>query len=346
MAEVAGGEGVELQANAVAAQTADSGKSISFVDGEPGADSADAILDEVLAGETPAETPAEGGAEAGAAPAAAAKPTEPAPETPAAAAAPPEDVRLRKGFAKLAEDRQKLLEQQNALRQERAAVSSYADKAKAYDALLERMKADPAGVIAELGEDAVNKTLQGFIDREKSPAERETLKLRAEIERDKAERLRQEQERVAAQWRADTAAKIRADERFDLVNSLGLHEDVINVITGYYEKHSERDDKGNVTVPAILDWSTAAQAVEDHRAALIEKSKRYGKRTPAAETPAPAGKPKDAPSAKTTTPAQAKKPPTSLSSVPVSEGPSQEEEFPVDDLDERQRRVLASLGLS
>ncbi|WP_297826398.1 hypothetical protein [Mycobacterium sp.] len=342
MPEVAGGEGAELQANAVAAQTADKG--ISFVDGESG-DAADAILDEVLAGETPAETPAEGGAEPGAepaAPAAAAKPPEPKPDTPAA---PIEDARLRKGFAKLAEGQQKLVEQQNALRQERAAVAGYADKAKAYDALLERMKADPAGVIAELGDEAVNKTLQGFIDREKSPAERETAKLRADIERDKAERLRLEQERVAADWRNGITAKVQADERFDLVNSLGLHGAVIDVITGYYEKHSERDDNGNVTVPAILDWAIAAQAVEDHRASLIEKSKRYGKRTPAAETPV-TGKPKEAPSAKTTPAAQAKKPPTSLSSVPVAEGPSQEEEFPTDDLDERQRRVLASLGLS
>lgn len=340
MAEVAGGEGAELQANAVAAQAAESG--ISFVDGDSGADSADAILDEVLSGEAAAEGAAEGEG------APAAKPTEPAKEPPAAAPAaaePPQDAQLRKGFAKLADERQKLLEQQAAVRQERAAVAQYAAKAEAHDKLVARLREDPAGVIAELGDEAINKALQGFIDREKSPAERETAKLRADIERDKAERMRQEQERVAADWRNGITAKVQADERFDLVNSLGLHANVIDVITQYYEKHSERDDQGNVTVPAILDWAVAAQAVEDHRANLIEKSKRYGKRAPAAETPAQPGK-KDAPPAKTTPAAQAKKPPTSLSSVPVSEGPSKDEDFPTDDLDERQRRVLASLGLS
>jgi hypothetical protein len=338
MAEVGGGEGIATQANAVAAQTAETGKvvsfedgrTVSFVDGESGADTADAILDEVLGG---GEAPAEDEAKSADAPAA--KPAEPAP-----AAEPPESLKLRKGFTKLAEDRQKLIEQQNAFRQERAAVSQFADKAKAHDALIERLRADPAGVIAELGDEAVNKTLQGFIDREKTPAEREIAKLRSERDSEKVEAQRQEMERVAAQWRSDIASKVAGDERFDLVNSLGLHNDVIDVITSYYEKHSERDDKGNVVAPAILDWSIAAQAVEDHRASLIEqKSKRYGKRAPAAEQK------KDTPPAKATPAAPAKKPPTSLSSVPVAEGPPREVELPVDDLDARQAQLLAEMGL-
>jgi hypothetical protein len=333
MAEVGGGEAIESTGNAVAAQA----EGLSFLDGDTSADPAAVILDEVLGGEPAStEAPAEGEA--------AAKP-DPTPATPESAAAePPEAVKLRKGFAKLAEDRQKLLELQGAARAEKAAAQQYAAKAEAHDKLVERLRADPAGVIAELGDEAIEEALQGFIDREKSPAERETAKLRADIERDKAERLRQEQERVAADWRNNITRQVAADERFDLVNTLGLHGNVIDVITGYYEKHSERDDNGNVTVPAILDWAIAAQAVEDHRAQLIERSKRYGKRAPTDETPATPGK-KDATPAKATPAVPAKKPPTSLSSVSVAEGPSTEEEFPVDDLEERQRRVLASLGI-
>lgn len=346
MAEVGGGEAIVSQQNAVAAQEADAAPAaMSFVDGDD-ANREAAILDEVLAGETDGAGASEGDGEAaagadgdGAKPPAAAKPAEPKPETPTA-----EGAQLRKGFARLAEERQQLVQEKNALRAERQAVAQFAEKAQAHDALLKRLREDPAGVIAEMDPALIDKTLQGFIDREKSPAERETAKLRADIERDKAERLRQEQERVAADWRNSVTAKIQADERFDLVNTFGLHGDVINVITGYYEKHSERDDKGNVTVPAILDWAIAAQAVEEHREAMLGKSKRYGKRTPAAETPASSGKPKDAPTAKTN-PGSAKKPPTSLSSVPVAEAPFREEELPIDDLDDRERRVLASLGL-
>jgi hypothetical protein len=331
MAEVAGSVGI-VEAGTTPAPSGNAavgddgnGKGFSFVDGESGADSADAILDEVLTGEAPAEgdkpvaeAPAEG------------EKTPP----PAAAAETPQAKQLRQGFAKLADERQKVLELQADARRQVQAAQQYAAKAEAHDTLTARLREDPAGVIAELGDEAVNKTLQGFIDREKSPAEREVAKLRAETERDKAARIQQEQERVAADWRNGIAAKVQADERFDLINAFNLHNDVIDVITSYYEKHSERDGKGNVTVPAILPWDTAAQAVEDNKAAALEKSKRYGKRAPSA--------PPSTPSAKTQAPA--KRAPTSLSSVPVAEAPHREEDLPMDP-DERERRILAEFGL-
>jgi hypothetical protein len=192
----------------------------------------------------------------------------------------------------------------------------------------------------------VQKALQGFIDMEKSPAEREVAKLRQEREQEKAQAAQQKAEEGVAAWRNDIFAKVRADERFDLINAMDLHEQVIGVIRGYYEKNSQRDGEGKVVVPAILSWDVAAQAVEDTRAAKLEASKRYGKRTPAAAAPAetPVAAKKDAPPAKPA-PAPAKRAPTSLSSVPVAESPVQEDEYSSDDLDLRERQVLAALGV-
>ena len=317
-------------------------KGMNFADNEASADPAAAILDEVLGDPAPAPAPETE------------KPAEPAKpaETPAVAEppkpdAPPSDIeaaKLRKGFAKLADDRQKLIELQNRARAEIAGAQQYATKAQKHDEIVLAIEKDPAGfLLAHGGEKLVQQALQGFIDMEKSPAEREVAKLRQEqTERDRASAQRTAEE-TAANWRNGIVAKVQADERFDLVNSLGLHGEVIGVITGYYEKHSERDAKGNVTKPAILPWDTAAQAVEENRAAMLDKSKRYGKRTPAAATEETPPK-KDAPSAKPAA-APAKKAPTSLSSVPVAETPQHEEDLPTDDLDERQRRVLAELGI-
>lgn len=346
---VAGGVAIVEGAAAAAAQAP---AGISFVDTAAGADPAAAILDEVLSGggESAAADATDEAAAAGAStdkPAegdAAPKPVEAAKDEP-----PVNDVeaaRLRKGFAKLAEERQRLVELQNTARAATATARQFAEKARKHDEQTAAIDSDPAGfLLAHGGEALVQKALKGFIDMEKSPAEREVAKFRQEqADRDaKAEQHRVEE--TAGRWRNETIAKIQGDERFDLVNSMGLHADVIGVITGYYDKHSERDDKGNVTKPAILAWDVAAQAVEETRAAMLDKSKRYGKRTPAAaEGEKPEAK-KDAPAAKPVT-APAKKAPTSLSSVPVAESPQSEDDFPTDDLDAREAQVLAAMGIS
>lgn len=346
MGEVAASVGI------VEAQAAPA--SMSFVDATEGADPAAAILDEVLAGGD-AAAPVEGDAPVEgveAAPEGDATPGD-KPAEPAAAAAeptkdtPPTDIeaaKLRRGFAKLAEERQRLVELQNSARAERAAAQSFATKAQKHDELLSALERDPAAaILAHGGEALVQKALQGFIDMEKSPAEREVAKLREERDRDKAADRQREMEATAERWRNDIVGKVRSDDRFDLVNTMGLHGEVIDVISGYYDKHSQRDDKGNVTVPAILSWEQAAQAVEETRAAMLDKSKRYGKRTPAAaEGTTPAKK--DAPPAKQQ-PAAAKKAPTSLSSVPVADTPHTEDDLPTEDLDERERQLLAQLGV-
>lgn len=341
MAEVGGGEGIVTQANNAAA--------MSFVDAEGGSDPASAILDEVLSGAPPAEPPKDGEpAEPSESPPTPDEET-PKPEVeakpePAAEAKPAEDntpeaIKLRKGFAKLADERQKLVERENAARNAVQSAQQYAEKARKHDELLSALQSDPAGFLLAHGGDAlVKQTLQGFIDQEKSPAEREVAKLRQEHEKDRAERQRREQEQVTTAWRNDIVAKVQGDERFDLVNTFGLHNEVIDVIAGYYEKHSTRDDKGNVTAPAILPWDVAAEAVESTRAAKLEGSKKYGKRAPVA----PVAK-KDTPSAKPGQ-APAKKAPTSLSSVPVADAPHRADELPTDP-DERERALLAEFGL-
>jgi len=341
MGEVAASVGIVEAQGAAAAQAAAAAQpSLSFVDGDASADPAAAILDEVLAGTEPAAEPQK--------PAEAEEKTDPAKPAPEATPeTPPNDIeaaKLRRGFAKLAEERQKVVELQNQARAARSAAESFASKAQKHDELVASIEKDPAAfLLAHGGEALVQKALQGFIDQEKSPAEREVAKLRQEQNDREAAREQREREQTAANWRNDIVAKVSADERFDLVNTLGLQRDVIDVITGYYEKHSERDDKGNVTKPAILSWDIAAQAVEDSRAAMLGKSKRYGKREPVStEAQAPAKK--DAPPAKPAT-ALAKKAPTSLSSVPVAETPDLPDDLPTDDLDERERRILAEFGV-
>lgn len=340
-------------AGGVALAEAAAAPAMSFADA-PGPDPAAAILDEVLGGSEAAPTPAEKDTESAAAvPEGEPKPDKP--ETPSSEAKTPEPVKppaetpeaakLRAGFAKLADERQKVLQRENAARETLRAAQQYEAKAKKHDEMVAALEKDPAAfILAHGGEKLVQAALQGFIDQEKSPAEREVARMRADLERRDAEQKQRDAEQAAANWRNDITAKVKADERFDLVNTLGLHDAVIGVITSYYEKHSERGPNGEVTRPAILDWSVAAQAVEDHRAGLLENSKRYGKRTPAASAPETAPK-KDAPPAKPA-PAPAKKAPTSLSSVPVSETPSDVDDLSdVLDPDERERRVLAQLGL-
>lgn len=328
----------------VAAPAADAPGTMSFVDSPADVDPAAAILDEVLSGGAPAgqAAPAAEGGEAAAK--SDDKPAENPPE--AAKVEPPandiEAAKLRKGFAKLADERQKLVDLQNTARTATQNAQQYAEKARKHDELTAAIDNDPAGfLLARGGEELVQKALKGFIDMEKSPAEREVAKMRAELADRDTKAAQRDQETAAANWRNGITAKVQADERFELVNTLGLHAEVVSVITGYYEKHSERDDKGNVTKPALLPWDTAAQAVEDTRAAMLEKSKRYGKRTPAAAEETPAKK--DAPTAKPVA-ASAKKAPTSLSSVPVAETPLREDELSSDP-DERQAQILAEMGL-
>jgi hypothetical protein len=337
-----------------AAAKAESGEAVmSFADsGAP--DPADAILAEVLGegGEAPAAEGAAGEpAEGEAAPAEGEVTAEGEPTSAAAAPAAaetPEAAKLRRAWAKFHGERQETLELQQSAKRAIAEAEGFRTKASRFDALVARLNDDPAGALEELEaaglKDLSNRVLQGFIDREKSPAEREVAKMRRELaERDARER-QAAAERQATEWRQGVQRQVEAaGEKFDLVNSLGLHSQVIDVMTGYYERHSERDGAGNVTKPAILNWETAAQWVEDHHAQRLEASKRYGKRAPASQVTPPATATKDASSAKPQS-APAKRAPT-LSAVPVAEAPPKGGELSSDP-DVRFRQVMAEMGLA
>jgi len=319
---------------------AESGEAVmSFVDGDSPADSADAILAEVLGeggeGTPAAEAPAEGApAKEGEAPAA-----EAAPEGEAAPAVPetPEAAKLRKAWAKLHGEKQGLLEEKQAAKRAVAEAESYRQGHTNFQYIVKKLQEDPAGLLEELETSLgiaglSEKTLQGFAERTKSPAEFEVQKMRRELAERDAREERAKQERVAAEWRDGIVRQVQgAGEEYDLVNTLGLHQQVIDTMTGYWERHN-----------AVLDWKTAAKLVEDHHAERIAASKRYGKRAPTPQVSTPATATKDASSAKA--PAPAKRAPT-LSAVPVAEAPSKGSELSLDP-DLRERQLMAEMGFS
>lgn len=316
---------------------------ISFADGPPAADAAMAALDAVLNGEGEAAAVGETTTEAkpaGEAAAAAPAATEAKAETPTNDV---EGARLRKGFSKLAEREQKLVERENAAREATARAEGYREKAEKFT----EFEKDPvAFFLASPDTEQINKLLHGIQALEKSPAERRLDDMEAKQRKEREKADHESRVRTAQEWREGIAKNIRdAGERFDLVNSLGLHMDVIAVMTNYYETRSKRDDKGNIIEPAILPWETAAEAVENDRAERVEKnSKRYGKRTPAATTTETPASSKEATASEGTKPAPKRTGNPTLSSVPVAEAPVSAGQLSMDPA-ERERQVLAELGL-
>jgi hypothetical protein len=317
---------------------------ISFADTASGPDAAMAALDAVLAGEGEGSeaTPA-GSEQAGSAAVAAPSEAAAGDAKPEGDKAPPETdaaAQVRKGFAKLADERQKLLELQGKARTEIATAQQWKDDAEAFKTFRE----DPgAFVLAHLEAEKVNALLDHIAKGTKSPEAQEIDRMKAERQRERDEATQQAQIRKVDEWKAGITKNVTdAGEKFDLVNSLGLHGDVIDVITAYYDKHTTRDEKGNVVQHAILPWETAAEYVENERAERIAKSKTYGKRAPAAPAATPAAA-KDATS-EGKPPAPKRTGTPTLSSVSVAETPVAASELSKDP-HERERQILAELGL-
>jgi len=267
-------------------------------------------------------------------------------ETPKVEAAKPEPVkaepasdiegaRLRKGFAKLAEDRQKLMELQNEARAATQTAEQHREKAQRFA----EYEADPAGFMLKHADQAtIDKLLAGVVAMEKSPAERRLDEFEARQKRERELAEQETQTRTVTEWKGNIARHVQAaGEKYDLINSLGRHDQVVQVITDYTVQNSVKDAKGNIIkFCEPLNWDVAAQAVEETLEKTLEKnSKRWGKRTPPAAPSAPVSN--------GTTPAPKRSGTNSLSSVPVAETPASADEFPTDDLDERERLVLASL---
>ncbi len=235
---------------------------------------------------------------------------------------------LRGEFSALARDRSKLREREAAAAATEQRAKAFEQKAGAYDNLVERLRADPAKLVHEAGgEELVNKLLDGIVAMEKSPAEREVQRMRAELEaRDKATKEAEQRAQVEA-WKSGVRTAVASNESFDLVNALGQHDAVIQTIEDYYVKYGG----------AILPVEDAAQAVEDILARGLAKSKKFGARAPGTNaqpsktgTPAPSGGRK--PTGTVT-----------LGSVHSSEVPaSAGDELPLDP-DKRFKAVMAAL---
>jgi hypothetical protein len=245
--------------------------------------------------------------------------------------AKPEDedgVKLRSGFRALARDRQKIREREATVAAREQAAQQYTQKAQLFDVVLQRLRAGDVTLLQEVGGDElVNKFLDGVIATEKSPAEREVLRMRAELDKERNDRAAREQAQQVESWKQSIRQAVSAGgDAYDLVNSLGQHEAVIQTITDYYAKYNG----------AILDVETAAQAVEGILEQGVAKSKKFGKREPV-QTAQP-GKGTPAPSGK-------KPGSVTLSSVHSSEIPSGDgDDLPLDNDHERFKRVMAAIG--
>lgn len=325
-------------------------------------DAMQAIMQEP-AGDAPAEPAPDAPASAPeAAPAepVAEPPAEPAPPEPVAAADPAaikaEQIKLRKGWAALAQDKEALLGKMNDATAAMERAKSFEQKAKDFDAIPEKFNADPLGFVLELAgkktleeqEEFVNGLLDKVIEREKSPVEREVMRLRQEIAAkesamakakadSEAKAAQAENDRIIAEWtnRNISFASSTPEnvEKYDLIVSLDQGEAVHQTCLAYHKQHN-----------VVLDPATAADYVEKHLRAGVEKSK-YIKAKFAVSPPAPPVAPK--PPATTAQPSNGTNAPkrpgtTTLSSV-ASEGSAPSAAGYPEDSDQRFDAVLRDL---
>jgi hypothetical protein len=228
----------------------------------------------------------------------------------------------RREFAAIAKERGKLREREAAIVQREEQAKALEPRAKAFDDVRRRIHEDPAGLIREAGgEELVNKLLDQLGSQTLSPAEQEVAKLRRELDADKARLKAQQEQQLVANWRRDIQAEVeKAGEQFDLVNSLGEHDAVVECMTEYFAKYK-------VNLPIAV----AAQAIEEGLAAKLAKSKKFGAREAAKLTQASTG-----------TPPPKKKSNTTLSSVAAGDVPQGDDDGPMSEQD----RFKWAMGLA
>jgi hypothetical protein len=229
----------------------------------------------------------------------------------------------RKEFAAIAKERGKLREREAGIIAREEAIKAIEPKAKAFDDVRRRIHEDPAGLLREAGgEELVNKLLDQLGTQTLSPAEQEVAKLRKELDADKARVKAQEQEQLVANWKREIRAEVeKAGDTFDLVNSLGEHDAVVEVMTEYFAKYK-----------ANLPIAVAAQAIEEGLQQRLSKSKKFGAR--GAVTP---------PQASNGTPPPKKKSNTTLSSVAAGDVPPGDDDGPMTEAD-RFKWAMAQAG--
>lgn len=268
---------------------------------------ADAAGETSDAGSAPAPAPPAVEAKAPDAPAATpdadAKPVDPAVAADA--------VKLRKGWAQLARDKEAVIRRTNEANQAMESAKAFREKAEAYDNLPQTVLNDPLGFLFKVaGKKTVEEQeaftmalLDKVVETEKSPTEREIAKLRAEVEAEKAaakrtaqeaeQRLAQQNnERVLSAWTERNIKFAESDpDRYDLINSLSMGEAVHQTCQAYWDLHK-----------AILDPAVAADDLESRLRAGAKKSKHLKSLFAASPAPAPKAAPvKAQPSNGTTT---------------------------------------------
>lgn len=260
-------------------------------------------------------------------------PAEPA--APAIADLNAETVKLRKGWASLARDKEALVARTNEANAAIERSKAHQTKAEQFDKIPEQFKADPLAFMyrlagaetAEQQEAFTTRLLDRVIETEKSPVEREILSMRQELAaRDAAAAKAKtdadaaakeaENQRVIAQWEAGNtgfaASTPENVKKYDLINSLGMGAAVHQTCLAYHAKHG-----------VILDPATAADYVEKNFRAGVDRSEYVKSKT---ATPAPT--PAKAPSNGTVAPKQSGA--TSLSQLASGDGPSLTTELPED----------------
>jgi len=241
------------------------------------------------------------------------------------------DAVLRAGFRKLEAEKQKVLELQ-------AEAKTAIDKAKAADDFFAELESDPAAALLGRGGEAlVDKVIDAIADLSKPSAEREVAKLKRELKAkdEAAAKARAEADQAAtiARWQKGIVDEVTAaGEKYDLVNSLGYQNAVIDMITQHYAATKQ-----------TMSTAQAAAKLEDFLEGNLSKSKKFGSRGTQAAATTPAAKPQ---------PAQGsapQKPPkqqgaTTLAAIHPTEVTV--EDGDIQEMDPRKRfdAVMASLG--
>jgi hypothetical protein len=220
-------------------------------------------------------------------------------------------------FAAIARERRKVKERLAEVEAREKALGDVGEKAKAFDNVRKRIHEDPYGLLMEAGGEAlVSKLLEQTVASEKSPAEQRVERLEREL-REKEARAKQAEEAAMVQRHQQLIKSEveKAGEKFDLVNSLGEHDAVYQLIIAYHAKHNH-----------LLPVEDAAEIVEKGLTERLSKSKKFGARE--------AVKP---PQARNGTPPP-KRSNTTLSSVAAGEVPPADDDGPTD---ERERVAWA-----
>lgn len=240
---------------------------------------------------------------------------------------PPEDEKVvseknRREFAAIAKERGKLREREAALAEREKVAKALEPRAKAFDDVRRRIHEDPVGLLREAGgEELINKVLDHLGQATLSPAEQEVQKLRKELDADKARIKQQQDQQLINDHKRSIAEEVsKAGETYDLVNSLGEHEAVYDVILGYHSKYG-----------TVLPVAVAAQDIEDGLQARLGKSKKFGAR--GAVTPAQASNGNPPPKKKSN---------TTLSSVAAGAVPQGDDDGPMSESD----RFKWAMGLT